>query len=51
MLNCYKNIMRFGEKSAIVSKKDLIVNLYTMKNIYKLKSGKNEGKIKANFHN
>ena len=28
-----ENIMKFGKKSAIKSKKNLIVNLYIMKNI------------------
>ena len=35
--NCYKDIMKFGKKSAITSKKDLIMNLYITKNIQKLK--------------
>ena len=29
-----KYIMKFGEKSAILSKRNLKVNLYTMKSIY-----------------
>ena len=36
-MNCLENIMKFGEKSAITSKHDLIVSLYTIKNILKLK--------------
>ena len=41
--------MKSGIKSAIVWKKDLIVNLYTMKNISKLKWDFYEGKISTNF--
>ena len=37
MMNCWKNMMKFRKKSAMASKKDLIVNLYTMKNIKKIK--------------
>ena len=37
MMNYLKNIMKFGKKLKIVSKKISIVNLYTMKNIWKLK--------------
>ena len=33
MMNYLKNIMKFGKKLKIVSKKISIVNLYTMKNI------------------
>ena len=33
MVKCYKNTMKFGIKSAILLKKDLIVNLFTMKSI------------------
>lgn len=32
-INYQQNIMEFGRKSAIASKKELIVKLYTMKNI------------------
>ena len=32
-----ENIIRLGKKSATLSKKNLTVNLYTMKNIQKLK--------------
>ena len=32
-VNCLKNILKFGIKSAILLKKDLIMNLFTMKNI------------------
>ena len=32
IMNCQKNIMKLGKRSAIESKKDLIVNLYTVKN-------------------
>ena len=31
--NCQKYTIKFGKKSATLSKKNLIVNLYTMKNI------------------
>ena len=33
MMNCQKNITKFGIKSAILLKKDSIVNLFTMKHI------------------
>lgn len=33
MLNCWRNIIEFGKKKSKSSKKDLSVNLYTMKNI------------------
>ena len=33
MMNCQKNTIKFWKKSEIVSKKNLIVNLYTMKNV------------------
>ena len=32
--NCQKNIIKFGKNSATLSKENLTVNLYTMKNIY-----------------
>ena len=32
-MNCNRNEMEFGKKSAIASKKDLIVTLFTIKNI------------------
>ena len=33
MKNCEKNIMKFVKKSAIFSKTNLAVKIYTMKNI------------------
>ena len=33
MMNCQKNIIKFGEKLEKVSKTNLMVNLYTTKNI------------------
>ena len=47
LLEKYDEIME--EKSPIASKKDLIVTLYTLKNIQKLKQS-NKGKINTNFH-
>ena len=37
MMNCWKNIMKFRKKVEIVSNKNLIANLYTMKYLSKLK--------------
>ena len=37
LMICKKNIIKFGKKLETVSKKNLKVNLYTMKNIWKLK--------------
>ena len=33
MMNCVKNIIKSGIKSAVVLKKDLMLNQYAMKNI------------------
>ena len=48
-MNRQKHIMKFEKKSAIVSKKDLTVNLYKMKLIKKIKMNFYNGKINTNF--
>ena len=36
-MNCYKNIMKSETNSAMLLKKDLIMNMYAIENIKKLK--------------
>ena len=48
-MNYQKNIIKYGKKSAIVSKKNLILNLYIK--ILRTKTKYFKGKINPNFHN
>ena len=47
MKSCYKNIIKFGKKPALLSKKNLTGTLYTMKNILKAGIKFYNGKIKT----
>ena len=46
-----KNVMKFGKKLKIASKKNLKLNLFTMKKYLKAKRKPYNGKINTNFHN
>ena len=43
--------MKFGKKLITLSKKNLILNLYTVKKHLKTKKKSFNGKINSNFHN
>ena len=45
-----ENTTQSGIKSAVVTKKDLIVNQYVMKNIQKKKKKNYKSKISSNIH-
>ena len=47
MKNCQKSIIKFGKKSATLSKKNLIINLHTIKSIERESYN---GKINTIFH-
>ena len=50
MMNCYKNVTKFEEKSAIALRKDLIVNLYTLKKNLTFKKKTYEEKTNTTFN-
>ena len=46
-MKCQKNILKYGERSTIASKKDFTVNMYTIKT----KKKSNQGNFITNFYN